>query len=65
MQDQVIGASRGGWSTKIVALADAPGDPVRFQRPPGQHVKDVKRVAILDVKTDTSFTAMIHLAATR
>src|SRR3712207_2297248 len=33
---QAIGRSRGGLTTKIVALVDALGDLVRFVLPPGQ-----------------------------
>ena len=36
-QNQAIGRSRGGLTTKIVALADALGNLVRFVLLPGQH----------------------------
>jgi transposase len=35
-ESQAIGKSRGGWSTKIVALTDALGNLVRFSLLPGQ-----------------------------
>lgn len=35
-QSQAIGASRGGWTTKILALTDALGNLVRFKLLPGQ-----------------------------
>ena len=35
-ESQAIGKSRGGWSTKIVALTDALGNLVRFTLLPGQ-----------------------------
>src|ERR1700712_3990855 len=35
-ESQAIGKSRGGWTTKIVALTDALGNLVRFSLLPGQ-----------------------------
>ena len=35
-ESQAIGKSRGGWTTKIVALTDALGNLVRFTLLPGQ-----------------------------
>ena len=34
-QDQAIGKSKGGWTTKVLALTDAIGNPVRFRLLPG------------------------------
>src|SRR4051794_16957719 len=35
-ESQAMGKSRGGWTTKILALTDALGTRVRFTRLPGQ-----------------------------
>jgi transposase len=40
-QSQAIGRSRGGWTTKIVALTDALGNLVRFELLPGQRFDTV------------------------
>jgi hypothetical protein len=36
VEDQALGHSRGGLSTKIHALVDALGNPLRFLLTPGQ-----------------------------
>lgn len=60
---QAIGRSKGGWTTKILALTDALGNLVRFQLLPGQPydtigveplIKDVKFDALL---ADKAFDA--------
>lgn len=53
---QAIGRSRGGLTTKIVALVDAPGKLVRFLLLPGQ-AHDMKGVAPL-IK-EISFGALL------
>jgi transposase len=40
-QSQAIGKSKGGWTTKILALTDALGNLVRFQLLPGQRYDTV------------------------
>ena len=40
-QSQAIGKSRGGWTTKILALTDALGNLVRFELLPGQRYDTV------------------------
>ncbi|SOE19031.1 transposase [Hoeflea halophila] len=55
-QAQAIGRSRGGLTTKIVALVDALGNLVRFLLLPG-HAHDMKGVAPLI--RDVSFGALM------
>ncbi|QBX99462.1 transposase [Rhodophyticola sp. CCM32] len=55
-QAQAIGRSRGGLTTKIVALVDALGNLIRFLLLPGQ-AHDMKGVAPLI--RDVSFDALL------
>ena len=45
---QAIGKSKGGWTTKIVALTDALGNLVRFELLPGHRYDTVGVAALID-----------------
>jgi transposase len=53
-QDQAIGRSRGGLSTKIHALVDALGNPIAFKLSPGQaHDLEGADALLLGMKAST------------
>ena len=56
IQNQAIGRSRGGLTTKIVALVDALGNLVRFVLLPGQRHDSVGVAPLL---TDLDFSALL------
>ncbi|MEZ5896183.1 MAG: IS5 family transposase [Parvularculaceae bacterium] len=47
-QSQAIGKSKGGWTTKIVALTDALGNLVRFELLPGNRYDTVGVAPLID-----------------
>jgi transposase len=55
-QSQAIGKSKGGWTTKILALTDALGNLVRFVLLPGQRYDTVGVAPLIQ---DVEFGALI------
>jgi transposase len=47
-QNQAIGKSKGGWTTKILALSDALGNLVRFELLPGNRYDTVGAAPLID-----------------
>ena len=47
-QSQAIGKSKGGWTTKILALTDALGKLVRFERLPGNRYDTIGVEPLID-----------------
>ncbi len=47
-QSQAIGKSKGGWTTKILALTDALGNLVRFLLLPGHRFDTVGVAPLID-----------------
>src|SRR5919199_5140916 len=47
-QSQAIGKSKGGWTTKILALTDALGNLVRFVLLPGHRFETVGVAPLID-----------------
>jgi transposase len=47
-QSQAIGKSKGGWTTKILALTDALGNLVRFHLLPGQRYDTIGVAPLID-----------------
>ena len=55
-QSQAIGKSKGGWTTKILALTDALGNLVRFHLLPGQRYDTI---GVAPLISDLEFGALL------
>jgi len=47
-QNQAIGRSKGGWTTKILALTDALGNLVRFRLLPGNRYDTIGVASLIE-----------------
>lgn len=56
-EKQALGRSRGGFSTKIHALCDALGNPLKFILTPGQTSDFTQALTLLEGKTTTAILA--------
>jgi hypothetical protein len=56
-QNQAIGRSKGGWTTKILTLTDALGNLVRFHLLPGRRYDPIGGIDFDTILADKAFDA--------